>query len=612
METKFYHRVRFRDGIQVKAIYAVLIAIIAGVGLVTALSMPTDAGAAPQQSSPPRIVENGVNMVDAWNMPTSDWQAWLARPPGDDTYGSNDLLAVSVEFTEKVKVDSNTVFWYQTGLPGLWDDRKLVYVGQKDNVVYFATTVGNWNAPDGIRIGDQSETFGDDQEGYIKSAATGVNADLTHPALGVLPQHKVNGDFSRPDVVKFELLAPSCDEKYLRDELVTVKVTFDQNVRVQGTPQAVLKIWGTDGMQRRRASYSGGEGSSAIYLQYKVVEADRNRGGIRVDQNSMLIRRSDGNRPLNRASVVGERGGLTADLRTKGIARSSSRAVDGSRELRLYCETPLPEVPALVSWAWNGKQDASTSYSATFTILTDPGLGSGLSNSNFTAGSLRLNGYRFLIGLNSNQRNPRTPNNDPAKVAFCGSWDQETARSARATRTGWKVHPQNIAGHPIGLLLPYDWTTGTYTMTVKYMGDEDGAAQFNCYITAHGTDPETQEATRERSLIGTFEFRGEDDEAPRINPNSPITGSSISYGGTNPARPIDLPVMSVVMERPKFADMRRPRHGVVFYSPVHGIADNGLVVFDSSNQTVTLTAGGSTSHKGINGTGFQHTFNARR
>ena len=197
------------------------------------------ASAAPQPQTTPRIVEDGVQFVDAWNMPAAGWQAWLSRPPGDDTYGRGDLIAVSVTFSEPVTVHPDARFHIGLGYYG----RDLVPVSTGGKTAYFATTIGSsWEDSDGIEIGDQTETLGQNQADFFQHAETGVNADLTHPALGRFSNHKVNGYVSRPNVVRTELVAPACDDSYLRDEKVTVKVTFDQNVNVRGTPQYSINL----------------------------------------------------------------------------------------------------------------------------------------------------------------------------------------------------------------------------------------------------------------------------------------------------------------------------------------------------------------------------------
>ena len=261
-----YHKLR--TALRIAPIIA-LATIIAATLLFT---YPPDTHAQHNSSGAPHIVTNGVKIIDAWNMDDTNWQAWLSRPPGEDTYGVGDLFVVGVTFTAPVDVNAAATFKLEIG----WSSKTLVYAGSTDNTVYFGTTVPqHWHDDDGVRIGDNTETLDHNPQGYIRHQTSGTPAVLTHAALGILPNHKANGSISRPNVTRTEILRPDCDSAYLRDEDVTVRVTFDQNVAVHGVPQAVLKIRGADRQWRVRADYAEGAGTNAILLKYKVKSTDR-------------------------------------------------------------------------------------------------------------------------------------------------------------------------------------------------------------------------------------------------------------------------------------------------------------------------------------------------
>ena len=594
------------DVIRIKFAYLALLSVIGGFAIAAFFSAGFDVHAASRTTTAPYIIQDGVRMVDAWNMPEAGWQAWLSRPPGDDTYGSGDLIAVSVQFNEKVTVNPNTAFKFSSGF--FDTERQLVYVAQDGSKVFFATTVGPWHDDDGIHIGDGSATLGHNDPTFITGAASGVNADTAHPALGTLPDHKLNGSFSRPNITSFRILAPACDDAYLRDEKITVQVGFDQPVRVHGTPQAAIKIRQTQGAQHRRASYARGDGTHTLLLEYKVTGKDRDPSGVHIDNNAMLIKRSMGNVPLNKANVVGVRGGLRADLRANGLSRSQTGPVDGSRRLSLYCKTPLPEALAQIFWKWNGEQETSTKYSVKFTVHQDPGLGNDLDRAIFAAGNLSINNQRFLMGISNGARDPLAPA-AVIKGVFCGTWDPVAKKTAHPTDDGWVVHPPNVAGEPTLTVISYPWRTGTYTMTVVRTQSSTtlGVSIYKCYVKADGDG-----TGGDGTLIGSFSFTHTGgDPGATINPNFATTGSSIAYTGPDPVRPVDIPVFEVEVNRPKFEGMRRPRHGVVAYSPVHGIADNARATFNASDQTITLLAGGETSRPATGGP-LRFTFNAKR
>ncbi|MCY4416350.1 MAG: hypothetical protein OXE87_08590 [Chloroflexi bacterium] len=569
---------------------------------------PPNTDAQPNASDAPRIAANGVQIMDAWNMDDTNWQAWLSRPPGDDTYGAGDLFVVGVTFTEPVSVDAATTFNLEVG----WRNKTLVYAGATDNTVYFGTTVPqHWHDDDGVRIGDNTETLDHNPQGFIRHKTTGTPAVLTHTAPGILPNHKANGSISRPNVTRTEILRPSCDPAYLRDENVTVRVTFDQNVAVHGTPQAVLKIRGSDNQWRVRADYAEGAGTNAILLKYNVKSIDRETAGVRLDANAMLVKRDRGQMPLNNARVVGQNGGLMADLRTDGIARYQTASVDGSRRLATHCLTNLPASPASAIWNWTSPQPSATSYRATFTVNTDPGLGATHRNTTYIAGRMRLNGHVFVVAI-INRIAHAQEDGRPTKAALCASWDQQVKQHTIPHSDGWVIVAPNVQGQPIVAVLPLDWTTGQYTMLIEQTSTAELGATYRCSIIETTTDPDTAATVRERHTVGTFFFHNQDGETPTIDPNFPTFGPGINYSGPDPVRPIDLPVFSVTAERPKLNNMRRPKFTTVVYSQPNPNADNGRVTYDESDGSVTLTAGGNTSHQDLNNNRVRYTYGSRR
>ena len=326
----------------------------------------------------------------------------------------------------------------------------------------------------------------------------------------------------------------------------------------------------------------------------------------------MLTQRSEGNLPLNGARVTSQRGGLLADLRTRGIDRSQTAPVDGSRRLILHCLIQLPAAPVKANWKWNSLQPGSTSYRSKFTITNDPGLGTNLTSTTFIAGRMLIANERFIIGLTNLSTNPRD-NANPIKSATCASWDSEAGDHGTAAPGGWKAIPVNVPGSPTALVIPYSWTATTYTLSVERTTTGTIGSVFKCYVTAHNTNNQSGETTTTRLLIGSFFFANQSGQpAPTINPNFPRFGAAIAVSGPETIRPIDIPVMSVAVERPKLEGMRRPRYGDISYAIRGGEADNGLATFDSSSQTITLTAGGETSHEGITPEGTRFTFNAKR
>ena len=564
---------------------------------------------ATQASSAPRIVEDGITITNPWNVDEPTWQAWLTRPPGDDTHGAGDLFVIAVTFDQPIKVHDHASFKIEVGNT----TQSLVRGAVDGKTAYFGTTVSQWwRDNDGIRIGDGSETLAHNLPDHIEHKTTGVDAILTHAAVGTFPNHKANGRISRPNVTSTQILGPECDDLYHRDEHVTVKVTFDQPVAVRGTPQAVLKIRGADRQWRVRADYAEGAGTNSVYLKYQVVATDAEPDGVRMDANAMLIKRDRGRVPLNRAKIVGQKGGLMADLRTRGVARSATAPVDGTKRLRTHCETTLPAGPVGAAWSWAAPQPTSSSYRVDFTVHTSPPISTNSTTTTLVLGRFLLNDFRFVMGLSNNSFIDQDPSRR-TKAAFCSSWDHRTDALAQPGPQGWAVKPTGVPGRPILIAVPFDWPPGDYTMLLTIRSGQSGSlgTTWACNLIHHTTD---EDGTPRSYVyrIGSFFFSQQDGQHATIDPNLRGFGTSVFYSGSGRIRPKDLPVVSATVERPKLQGLRRPKYTTIFYSTPNPDVDNGRAVYNSSDSSVTITAGGDTSHADIDNHGQRHSDGSRR
>ena len=565
---------------------------------------PPDTTAQPNSSGAPYIVSDGVKIIDAWKMTDPGWQAWLSRPPGDDTHGVGDLFVVGVTFNEPVQVNHSATFKIEVGRTM----KTLVYAGQDRNTLWFGTTVpAHWHDYDGVRIGDNTETLDHNPADYFRHPVTGVNAVLTYAALGTDPHRKVTGEFSRPRVVQTEILPPECDSTYARDELVTVRITFNQPVTVRGTPQAVLKIRGANGQWRVRANYTQGTGSDTITLQYKIKHTDRERIGIRVDPNALLIRRDRAKGPLNRARILGHRGGLLADLRTPGLSRSDTTPVDGARRPDLYCLTNLPAGPATAAWSWTTPQPTTSGHSASFTVNLDPGDSTTETTTTYHAARMLINGQLFTMGITNGVPNLNDQGRQ-TRAAFCATSVDTAQVTVTNSSQGWKIVPPSRSRTPAVVFLPYEWSTGRYTMSIESTHQGDDGGRYRCRITNHAINPATGRESSDTRDVGTFRFNNYNDQPPKIDPHYADFGPAIIYEGPDAIRPINLPLLSVTAERPVLQDVPRPDQVMVFYFQPNEDVRNGLVTFDAKTGSITLTTGAATSHEHVNNNGVQYTY----
>ena len=148
-----------------------------------------------QNTAAPYIVDDGVQMYEVNH---AEAGGWPIRVQGDDTYGKGELLAVSVEFSESISVDSETTFRIQMGTA----TRGLVPVSTLNETVIFATLVRSYDSDSGgIWIGDNTATLDHNEADAIQSTGDSPrNADLSHPSLGTQSNHKVVGNAIRPKI----------------------------------------------------------------------------------------------------------------------------------------------------------------------------------------------------------------------------------------------------------------------------------------------------------------------------------------------------------------------------------------------------------------------------
>ena len=111
-------------------------------------------------------------------------------------------------------------------------------------------------------------------------------------------------------------------DTYGQGQPITVTVTFDQAVRVTGTPRIQLRVGGSDpATQLKWANYVGGSGSAALRFTYVVQAADRDSDGIFIEADELF---------LNSGTIQGVDDDLAANLDYPRQGAQSGHKVDGS------------------------------------------------------------------------------------------------------------------------------------------------------------------------------------------------------------------------------------------------------------------------------------------
>ena len=160
--------------------------------------------------------------------------------------------------------------------------------------------------------------------GSIKASADGTDADLTHAAVAADATRKVDGSrVPAPMVSRIAFASsPASGDTYELGETIQVRVVFDREVTVSGSPQVALTI-GSQTKQVTPPRYDSAYTTQWLYFRYEVQASDRDTDGISIAANALS---------LNGGSIKASADGTTdADLAHEAVAADATRKVDGSR-----------------------------------------------------------------------------------------------------------------------------------------------------------------------------------------------------------------------------------------------------------------------------------------
>ncbi len=108
---------------------------------------------------------------------------------------------------------------------------------------------------------------------------------------------------------------PGSDSTYAIGDAISVKVTFDENVTVTGTPQLEIAV----GANNRQANYASGSGSTELTFSYTVVAGDADSDGVSVAANKLTLN----------SGTIKDATGNNATLTHVALAAQSGHKVDG-------------------------------------------------------------------------------------------------------------------------------------------------------------------------------------------------------------------------------------------------------------------------------------------
>ena len=137
-------------------------------------------------------------------------------------------------------------------------------------------------------------------------------------ALSQVPVTNETPDTTPPEVSSVTITSnPGSDQTYAQEDKIEVTVTFNETVKVTGTPRLRLRV----GSRNRMAGYESGTGTAALVFGYEVVDGDEDTDGVSVEANRLT---------LNGGSIKDEADNAAA-LAHEAVATQAGHKVDGVR-----------------------------------------------------------------------------------------------------------------------------------------------------------------------------------------------------------------------------------------------------------------------------------------
>ncbi|MYE24711.1 MAG: autotransporter outer membrane beta-barrel domain-containing protein [Gammaproteobacteria bacterium] len=195
----------------------------------------------------------------------------------DDTYIVGDTIQVAVMFSKAVNVEGAPTLMLSIG-----DDRPAAALtggsGSDTLTFNYMVQMGDLDE-DGISALANSLAL----NGGMIADANGLAAMVAHPAVPAQAAHMVDGV---APMVSGAMISssPASGDAYDQGETIEVTVTFDEDVRVEGSPMLPLVI----GANMRDAMCAQGmDDMAALMCSYVVAQSDFDADGVSVEANAL-------------------------------------------------------------------------------------------------------------------------------------------------------------------------------------------------------------------------------------------------------------------------------------------------------------------------------------
>ena len=265
---------------------------------------------------------------------------------GQDTYGWDEIIQVSVIFDQNVTVDRNVLVDLFVGAensempPWFWARPAFYVSGSGTDTLFFELTVLYSDSD----INGVGALLPSEQD--IKATGTEI-AYRADPggvllATGENPDHKVDGslqgaDETAPTISSISITSdPGDDHTYVEDDSIEVTVTFNEYVIVTSTPQLELDLDGTAKTADHRSAVG-----AAVVFSYGVAADDIDTDGIAIGANKLSLN----------GGAIKDGAENDATLTHDAVAAGSDHNVEGS-------DTTAPTVSSVAITSDPGDDDA--------------------------------------------------------------------------------------------------------------------------------------------------------------------------------------------------------------------------------------------------------------
>ena len=145
------------------------------------------------------------------------------------------------------------------------------------------------------------DVAGNQAEGLSRRSVTNETPDTTAPLVSSLA---IGSN-------------PGSDQTYAAEDEIEVRVTFNETVEVEGTPQLRLRV----GSRTRTAGYESGTGTAALVFAYEVADGDEDTDGVSVNAGRISLN----------GGTIKDEGDNPAELAHEAVAAQAGHQVDGVR-----------------------------------------------------------------------------------------------------------------------------------------------------------------------------------------------------------------------------------------------------------------------------------------